>query len=90
MRVVADMSTDTLVCSLMHTEMQYTMVARASLVFMRCSVNDVLGDAEKQSGVWALRCSFVYPDGFQMLASDPSATERWGSSPAVWRLSQQA
>lgn len=53
-------------------------------MFMRCSVSDVLGDAERQSGVSALRCSFVYPDGFQMLASDRSATERWGSSPTVW------
>lgn len=77
------------VCSHAHGNAIHTGF-RASLVFMHCSVSDVLGDAERQSGVWALRCSFVYPDGFQMLASDRSATERWGSSPAVWGLSQQA
>lgn len=33
-----------------------------------------------RAGPELLRCSFVYTDGFQMLASDRSATERWGAA----------
>ena len=33
-----------------------------------------------RAGPELLRCSFVYTDGFQMLASDQSATERWGAA----------
>lgn len=49
----------------------------------RFAVNDV-------PGLWALRPSFVYPDGFQMQVSDPSSAERWRSSPAARGLGQQA
>lgn len=33
-----------------------------------------------RAGPELLRCSFVYTDGFQMLARDRSATERWGAA----------
>lgn len=33
-----------------------------------------------RAGPELLRCSFVYTDGFQMLACDRSATERWGAA----------
>jgi len=33
-----------------------------------------------KAGPELLRSSFVYTDGFQMLASDWSSTERWGAA----------
>lgn len=63
---------------------------RAGLVFMCCSWVMSWGMWGGRAGPELLRCSFVYPDGFQMLASDRSATERWGSSPTVWGSSQVA
>lgn len=33
-----------------------------------------------RAGPELLRCSFVYTDGFQMLASDRSTAERWGAA----------
>lgn len=62
----------------------------AGLVLMCCSWVMSWGMWRGRAGPELLRCSFVYPDGFQMLASDRSATERWGSSPTVWGLSQVA
>lgn len=38
------------------------------------------GMRRARAGPELLRCSFVYADGFQMLASDRSATERWGAA----------
>lgn len=46
-----------------------------------------------RAGPELLRCSFVYTDGFQMRASDRSATERWGGGGAAQQFvgsSQQA
>lgn len=39
-----------------------------------------LGMQKGRAGPELLHCSFVYTDGFQMLASDRSATERWGAA----------
>lgn len=46
------------------------------LLAERCPV----GCGEGRAGLELLRCSFVYTDGFQMLGSDWSATERWGAA----------
>lgn len=41
---------------------------------------DAPGMQRGRAGPELLRCSFVYADGFQMLASDRAATERWGAA----------
>ena len=80
----------TRVCAHTHTEMQYTWVSGP--VWCSCIALWVMswGMRRGRAGPELLRCSFVYPDGFQMLASDRSAAERWGSRPAVWVLGQRA
>lgn len=52
------------------------------LAWCSCAVLWVMswGMRRGRAGPELLRCSFVYTDGFQMLSSDRSATERWGAA----------
>ncbi len=70
----------TLVHAHTHEEMQHTQVL--GLVWCSCVALWVMswGMQRGRAGPELLRCSFVYADGFQMLASDRSATERWGAA----------